>query len=136
MPERGSSHSQAGIAQMRRASDISLTIKAKKQGDFKGGTKKEKRKNQIDIWDTNYRVVSPRDLSTGQATGRRQHEPLTVWTEVEGGAIPQAFQSLITNEELTKVTLDYWRSNKDGTQAIFYTIELEQSVISELEIFC
>jgi len=137
MPETTQAHVQAGIAARRRASDISLTIKGQKQGDFKGGTKKKGRANQIDVWDTNYRAVSPRDLSTGQATGRRQHNPLVVYSEVEGGAPIQIWNALINNELLPKILLDFWRSNeKDGKQAIYYTVELKDSVVSEFEMFC
>ncbi len=121
---------------MRRAADISLEVTGQVQGKFKGGSKKKDRKEQIDIWNTNYACVSPRDQATGQATGKRQHHPLVVYTEVEGGAIPQAAAAVFTNETLTSVKLDYWRSDDKGKQSIYFKIELKKAGISELEIFC
>lgn len=121
---------------MRRAADISLTIKGKKQGDFKGGSKKKDRKNTIDVWDTNYKTVSPRDIASGQASGRRQHNPLVVYAEIEGGAPIQIWNALLNNETLSPVKLDFWRSNPDGKQSIYYTIELKDASASEFEMFC
>jgi type VI secretion system secreted protein Hcp len=132
-----SAHAQAGIAQMRRAADISLNIAGKKQGDFKGGSKKEGRKNAFDVWDTNYRLISPRDVATGSATGRRQHNPVVIYTEVEKGGIPQMFTALATNETLSKFSLQYWRSDSSAAkQVVYYKIDLTNAVVSEFEIFC
>ena len=132
-----STHGQAGVAAMRRAADISLNVTGTKQGEFKGGSKKTDRANAFDIWDTNYQVVSPRDVATGQATGRRQHHPLVVYTEVEKGGVPMLFTALITNESLSKCLLKYWRSDsKSSKQVVYYTIELNNAVVSELEVFC
>src|SRR5205814_1114707 len=126
-----------GIAQMRRAADISLEITGSKQGKFKGGSNKKDRKDLFDIWDANYKVISPRDVSTGHATGRRLHNPLVLYTEVEKGGVPMVFTALISNENLTKVTLKYWRSDSASSKQVnYYTIELENAVASELEIFC
>lgn len=121
---------------MRRAADISLTIKGKLQGDFKGGSKKKDRKNHIDIWDTNYKTVSPRDIATGQATGRRQHNPLVVYGEIEGGAPNQIWQALLKNEVLNPVKLDFWRSTPGGKQEVYFWIELTDATASEFELFC
>ena len=122
---------------MRRASDISLTVKGQVQGDFKGGSKKKDRTNAFDVWDTNYKVVSPRDVVSGHATGRRQHNPLVVYTEVEGGAIPMCLTALTKNENLTKVEMKFWRSDaKAAKQTNYFTITLENAVLSEFEVFC
>jgi len=130
-------HAQSGIAAMRRAADISLNITGSKQGEFKGGSKKKDRSNAIDVWDYSTQVVSPRDATTGQATGRRQHQPIVIYTEVEGGAVPMFHTALITNEQVSKWMLQCWRSDpKASKQVVYYTVELKNAVVSELEIFC
>ena len=122
---------------MRRAADISLEITGSKQGKFKGGSNKKDRADMFDIWDTNYKVISPRDVTTGHATGRRQHNPLVVYTEVEKGGVPMVFTALISNENLTTISLKYWRSDtKASKQVNYFKIDLANAVASELEVFC
>jgi hypothetical protein len=36
-----------------------------------------------------YTVVSPRDMATGQSTGRRMHKPISITMELSRGAPPQ-----------------------------------------------
>jgi hypothetical protein len=36
-----------------------------------------------------YSVVSPRDLATGQSTGKRMHKPISITVELSRGAPPQ-----------------------------------------------
>lgn len=50
-------------------------------------------------------VISPRDPSTGLATGRRQHKPMVFTAEV-GGNSPLLFQALVQNSQLPAVQFD------------------------------
>lgn len=52
-----------------------------------------------------YEVKSPRDIATGQASGKRQHSPICVYRATTQTS-PQYFQALITNETLKNVTLE------------------------------
>ena len=51
-----------------------------------------------------HEIVSPRDIATGQATGKRQHKPLTI-VKQWSGTTPLLLNALITNEVLQKVEI-------------------------------
>src|SRR5205085_1119456 len=71
-----------------------------------------------------------RDVATGQATGRRQHTPLTIIKEW-GASTPQLFQALATNELLT-VTISFPQSS--GTPAAFnFYMKLDRAFITSVE---
>jgi type VI secretion system secreted protein Hcp len=52
-----------------------------------------------------YEVKSPRDLATGQATGKRQHQPLCM-IKASSQATPQWFMAATTNEVLKSVVFE------------------------------
>lgn len=121
-------------AAQRRAADISLKIKGQKQGDFNGNSKKKGREKLIDLYSVEVKTESPIDLASGQTTGRRKHGPVIVLGEVEK-TLPMMYTALVTNETLATFKLDFYRSNPDGKQAIFYTIELANSRLIDVEMF-
>jgi type VI secretion system Hcp family effector len=49
-----------------------------------------------------YGVVSPRDVFTGQASGKRQHKAIVI-TKEPGAATPQFFAALVSNEMLKSI---------------------------------
>lgn len=75
-------------------------------------------------------IKSPRDVASGQATGRRQFQPVTLW-KTSGASSPQFFQALTKNEQIKKIILQYYRPDEIYKQnELVYTIELENAVIS------
>lgn len=111
----------AAIAQ--GAPGINLTIEGAKQGVFPGA-----RGGAIPGLRFSYGVKSPRDLASGQATGKRQHGPVVV-TKMVGTSSPQIFQALITNEALKSVVIDL----PGGEGGIGYTIKLTNASVSEIK---
>jgi type VI secretion system secreted protein Hcp len=105
-------------------------IKGKKQGAFKAESIKEKRKDKwIEGFGFQYEVKSPRDLATGQASGKRQHLPVTFVKEW-GAATPQIFTALVTNEQLPEVQFEFIKTNPNGEEYVFHTIKLTDATIS------
>jgi type VI secretion system secreted protein Hcp len=121
-----------GLERGKRAADVSMLVTGEKQGKLKGGTLKKKREDEFDLWAVYHSVESPRDQSTGRSTGRRVHSAVVVAGETTGG-VAQLYTAIFTNENLKSVKIDFWRSNSKGEQAIFYTIEMKDAVLSELE---
>src|SRR5437764_7519742 len=81
-----------------RVSAIFVAAKGQKMGDLKSELPEDKKsQHQIAALSLDYKVLSPRDLATGQSSGKRQHSPLTIVKEW-GAATPQLFQALVTNE--------------------------------------
>ena len=53
-----------------------------------------------------HEIVSPRDISSGQATGKRQHKPFTI-TRTSDASTPLLLNALITNKTLNSVLLTF-----------------------------
>ncbi len=114
------------------AYEFYVSIRGKKQGEFKGESPRERHQQKIAAIRFQYEVRSPRDLATGQASGKRQHSPIII-TKEWGAASPQIFQALVTNELLDSVQFDFIRTNADGEEEIYYRIRLTNANISDLK---
>jgi len=113
---------------------FSVTIKGQKQGAFKGEGTSNATRNAIEGLGFAYDLKSPRDVSTGQPTGKRQHSPIRI-VKGWGAATPQIFQALVTNEVLTTVKLEFRKTNANGEEAVYYTITLADASVSEIRQF-
>jgi type VI secretion system secreted protein Hcp len=51
-----------------------------------------------------HQVASPRDSASGQATGKRQHKPLTITKEIDK-ATPLLMRAIFTNQTLPIVQM-------------------------------
>jgi type VI secretion system secreted protein Hcp len=113
---------------------FSVTIKGQKQGDFKGEGTTKTTKDAIEGLSFAYDLKSPRDVSTGQASGKRQHSPIRI-VKGWGAATPQLFQALVSNEVLTRVKLEFRKTNASGEEVVYYTITLTDAAVSEIRQF-
>lgn len=85
----------------------------------------------IAVLDVRHTLVSPRDVATGQATGKRRHAPIVVTKDVDR-ASPQLLQAWSRNEVLTTWRLDVFGADSFGRRAPRYTIELGHACIVEV----
>ena len=106
----------------RGGAGFSMTIEGTKQGAFPGA-----KSGGIPGLKFSYEVKSPRDLASGQASGRRQHNPVVV-TKAVGAASPQIFQALTTNEILKSVVVTL-----PGGEGGSYTIKLSNATVSNVK---
>ena len=74
------------------AYEFYVTIEGSKQGKFKGDSKRRAHKDQIVGLAFDYEVSAPYDPASGLATGKRQHQPVTI-TKRWGAATSQLFQA-------------------------------------------
>jgi type VI secretion system secreted protein Hcp len=122
-----------GLERGRRAADITMLVEGQKQGKLKGGSPKKGRTDLFDLWEVYHGIASPRDAATGMPSGRRVHNAVVVAGETVGG-VAQLYTAIFTNENLKKVKIDFYRTNKaDGTQKVYYTIEMKNAALTELE---
>ncbi len=105
-----------------------VSIEGAKQGKFKGESIREAWKEKIPAIGFEYEVKSPRDAASGLATGKRQHQPVTI-VKQWGASSPQIFQALVTNELLKTVLFEFVRTNSNGEEQVFYTIKLTNATI-------
>ena len=91
-----------------------LKITGSKQGIIKGSCIQRGKEGLIEIIAFDHEIVSPRDVATGQASGKRQHKPLVVTKELDKSTTA-LIQALIQNETLTSFELKFFAPNKLGT---------------------
>jgi len=78
--------------------------------------------------DFRYNFKSPRDASSGLATGRRQHEPVTL-TRLVAESSPQLFGALTANDTIKSMTIDVLRTDARGQEVLVYSIRLTNAVV-------
>ena len=78
-------------------------------------------------------IISPRDPATGQATGKRQHEPIVIQKEIDRSS-PLLFKALVQNDIIPSLELKLFRPNPtgDGTSQNYFTIVLTNAHVSSI----
>lgn len=105
-----------------------------------GGCEIKKHEGTTALYGVAYRVVSPRDSSTGLATGRRIHDPIEVAGRADK-ASPKLFQFCAENKNLGLVKIEYWSAvtkalTKAGEGTMnTYNIELKNAVVCDFRHF-
>ena len=113
------------------AYEFYVTIEGTTQGAFKGESPRKAHTAKLSGLSYNHEIKSPRDIATGQASGKRQHAPIRVSKEW-GAASPQLFQALCTNEVLTTVLFEFYRTTREGKEECYHTITLTDATISQI----
>jgi type VI secretion system secreted protein Hcp len=90
-----------------------VAVKGQKQGQFKGQSARP------DKW---IPFTSPRDIATGQASGKRQYSPIVV-TKEWGAA----------NEALPLVEFEFPKANLRGEETVFESVTLTNATISAVK---
>jgi type VI secretion system secreted protein Hcp len=108
-----------------------VKIEGVKQGPFKGETTKN-RSNWIEVLSFSAGALAPRDASTGQASGKRQHKPISITKEVDESS-PQLFKAATTNEVLKNVVIQSVRVDPRGKEQIYQTITLKNAHIPQVQ---
>ena len=114
------------------AYEFYVTVEGTKQGKFKGESIREAHKEKVAGLRYQYEVSSPRDMATGQASGKRQHGAIR-FTKEWGAATPQFFQALVTNEVLKSVLFEFVRTSPEGVEELHSTIRLTNATVSSIE---
>ena len=110
------------------AVQIYASFKGVKQGDFKGESNQKGREGTIPCVGFSYGVIVPRDVATGQASGKRQHQPVIVTTEW-GASSPQFYAAAYTNEVLSAVAFNFYVPGPTGLLQLDHTIKLTNATI-------
>lgn len=109
-----------------------ITIKGKKQGQFKGESHHSSMHGKIPVLSFSFELDSPRDSMSGQASGKRHHRPIRVVKEW-GAASPQIFSALVSNEVLDSVVIELVGTNPDGSEHINETITLTNAMVAKYD---
>lgn len=115
------------------AETVHLFLKAK-GNDIQGESTQTSlgRANSIECIYFDHMVSSPRDASTGMATGRRQYSPIVIRKRIDK-ATPLLFKALTTNQPIEGI-FKFFRPNPtgDGTTEQFYTITIKKGQITSI----
>jgi type VI secretion system secreted protein Hcp len=107
---------------------IYASFKGVKQGDFKGESTQKSHEGTIPGVAFSYGVIVPRDTTTGQASGKRQHQPV-VFTKEWGASSPQFYTAAYTNEVLSAVAFNFYITGPTGIQQLDHTVKLTNATI-------
>jgi type VI secretion system secreted protein Hcp len=111
--------------------DAYLTIEGSKQGKFKGDSQKDASK--IVVLDFDFGAKAPRDLATGQASGKRQYS-LFKFTSHLGPTTPQLMQACATGEVLKSAEFTVYRTSASGVEEVGTKVKLTKATIAEYEV--
>lgn len=108
-------------------------ITAKTQGALKGDSKRKGKEGTIQLLGLEFGAKAPRDLATGNASGKRQYEPIEIDIEM-GPPATQLLQALATNEVLTKAEFEIYKHNESGAEEVATKITLTNSTVSDYRL--
>ncbi len=112
----------------RAAYECYAMIEGAKQGKFKGeGPGRDT--GRIPCLQFRYQPAPPRDVASGQSSGKRQHEPIVIVKE-SGAASPQLLRALTTHELLKQVTFDFVHPAADGREEVYKTLRLTNATVA------
>ena len=100
------------------------------QGDILGEVTQKGREGSHTILAFSHEVISPRDLATGMATGKRQHQPFRVVKYLNKGT-PLLTKAFAAGETFAAITIDIWTPTATGAELklISYTLK-KASIVS------
>jgi type VI secretion system secreted protein Hcp len=81
-----------------------------------------------------HNINIPRNTTTGQPTGQRTHNPMTVTKSFDKSS-PLLFNALTKGETLTKVELKWYRTSYAGKPEHYFSIILEDAVIVDIDSY-
>lgn len=119
-------------ARVQGADMIHIEVTGQVQGAIRGSCLVKGREGTIVAERISHSVISPRDAATGLPTGKRQHKPVVITKRIDRST-PLLYQALASNENLTDVTLRYYRTNEIGEQVPYYRIQLINASLSGIQ---
>ncbi len=119
------------------ALNANLYVKGQKQGPIKGSVTQKGREDSIMVIAVSHEIISPRDAVSGLPTGQRQHKALVITKELDKST-PLLYNALVTNENLTEVTLKFWTPQLRATagtasEVQHFTIKLTNANIASID---
>jgi type VI secretion system secreted protein Hcp len=102
--------------------------------DSVGNIYQEGHEDEILIQAFTHEVTVPTDVQSGQPTGQRVHKALVV-TKVFDKSSPLLYQALTQAERLTNCTLKWFRTSAAGQQEHYFTITLEDAIVTKIHAY-
>lgn len=127
----GTGASKTGSTAKATAGLVFVKIQGAKSGWFPGNMTQKGREGWIAASGFAHEVKSPRDAASGLPTGKRQHQPVTLtlpWTS----ASLLLFQSLVNNEVLNSVVIEFAGTQATGVETVTQRVTLTNASVADL----
>ena len=108
-----------------------LTLEGQTQGKIEGSCEVSGHQGKIMIQAVEHSIEIPKSPQTGLPSGKRQHLGLTVTKEIDKSS-PKLFQALCSGEQMRRVILEYYRISPRGTEEKYYTVELQNAILTSI----
>jgi type VI secretion system secreted protein Hcp len=109
-----------------------ISVKGKKQGQFKGeGADVKRRDKWMPVLSFQYGIKAPRDAASGLPNGKRQYDQLC-FTKEWGPSDPQFMSAATANETLGEVNFEFVKTNATGEQFVFQTVKLTDATVASV----
>jgi type VI secretion system secreted protein Hcp len=114
-----------------RADTIYYSLESTTERGIKFAPETSRYAGKYEAHDFKYTLKSPRDVATGQATGKRQHGPVKLTRKVSESS-PQWFAAMATNDTIKSITIDFLRPDPRGVEVVAYSFRLTNVQVSEI----
>jgi type VI secretion system secreted protein Hcp len=125
------------------ALDADIKITGAAQGAFKHQSSIKSRAGTSVVTRSSHGIEAPRDLHTGLASGKRQHEPFEIEMPADSSII-NVMNAIVSNEVLTSVMIRYYQTAANtlvqggsaaagGESKPYLTVELTNAVVAKFE---
>ncbi len=105
-----------------------MTLEGVNQGNIEGSCDQTGREGTILCQAFEHNIAIPRDPQSGQPTGLRVHNPLTI-TKVYDKASPKLYKALCEGERMKSVNLKWYRIDPAGAEEHYFTVALEDAIV-------
>ena len=126
---------RGAITQASAAVGVRITMKVtgKTQGTFKGDdiASSKVAAGLINVTNYQFELTVPSSASTGLPTGKRIYKPL-IATHVMGGSSPEFLFAAATNEILTSVVINFYRTERTGKEINYYRVTLTDATVVDV----
>ena len=85
--------------------------------EYPGSSEKEGREDTSDVFEIEHHLHQPVEPTTGQASGVRVHSPFRIVKLIDK-ATPGFHKALCTGQNLTEVTVDFYRIDPDSREEV------------------
>lgn len=97
-----------------------------------GNSYQDGHENEALVKAFSHNIKIPRDPQSGQPSGQRTHQPLSV-TKLFDKSSPLLFNALTKGETLTNVELKWYRTSYAGKPEHYFSMVLEDAVVVDIE---
>jgi len=84
--------------------------------------------DEVMVQSFSHSMIIPTDVQSGQPTGQRRHQPITIVKDIDKSS-PLLANALTRGERLAECELRLYRTSSEGKQEYYYTIKLTDAII-------